>query len=318
MTHVINTGALLLAIALAMLAVGWFGGGPAASRAQAIPLTSELTVRRDDQGVVTHLIGADGVAVALLPIQRIASVSLVADAALLELCEPQRVVAWSAYTKEGPRARRLGAHPRLKGISDLEAITALKPDLVLVSTYGGESDRLARLRQAGLTVFAMGPMTGPESYALDAERIGLLLGRQDEGRAVGATLLQRLNRVAADLPADAVRPRAMYVARIGDVMFGGTKGTSYHEVITKGGCRDAAAERYAGWPQLSVEELLSIAPELILTREGNGDELRRLPGFDRLVNVRFVELPGWLLEDPGPGTLEAAEALFKAVHGAPP
>ena len=279
MTTVINLGALVLAMALSLLAVSQVG----------------MTAGRPDD----HPSG-------LSTFTRIVSLGITTDAALAELCEPDRVVGVSAWTT-GPLARRWADKPRLSGLDDLERIIALAPDLVLVNTAGGEGDRLERLRSVGLRVEELGPMAGLAAYERDLAVVGRLLGREDEGRALGARLRERLARVA-----DPARPapRALYLATYGGILFGGTVGSSYHDVLIAAGCRDAAADSFAGWPQFSVEQVLLLAPEVIVTKAGMG---RQLPA----TTARIIELPAELLEDPGPRLLEAAEALQRALAAGP-
>ncbi len=315
MINLANLGLLLLALTLAVVSVASMGTRAGDVRA-AVVRTSAIELVRDAAGVITQVVDVDGQRVAVQPFQKIVSLGLVSDAALLDVCEPARVAGWSSYTI-GPRARRLSPAPRINGLENIEKIIALAPDLVIVSTYGGEVERITRLRDAGLTVFCLGPMTGLAAYAEDLERIGALVGHHDEARRSADNLRWRLARVSAGLAVDAVRPRALYVSRIGDSLFGGTIGTSYHEILTAGGCHDAAAEQYRGWPQFSVEQLIDLQPDLILTRDGMSADLKRLPGMERLAATRFIELPGWMLEDPGPSVLEAAEAVYREVHGQP-
>lgn len=283
----LNLVAFVLALVLAMLAVV----GAGSRRAVAVAINPEAGF------------------------QRIVSLGIVSDAALAALCEPQRVLAISAWST-GPVARQWSGKPRLAGLDDLEAIIALHPDLVLVSTSdasggtGTEAERLARLRAAGVRVETLGPMRGLATYAGDLAHIGDLLGRGDEARLIGKRFGERLSRIADPT---AVRPRALYVAAFSGTLFGGTTGTSYHDVLLAAGCTDAAATDYAGWPQFSVEQVITLAPEVIVTKRGMGDALRALPGMTALRQTRIIEITGDLLEDPGPRLLEAAEELHAAL-----
>jgi iron complex transport system substrate-binding protein len=114
----------------------------------------------------------------------------------------------------------------------------------------------------------------------------------------------------------------MYLGTHGGQLFGGTRGTSYHDVLVHGGLVDAAAERYEGWPALTSEQVLELDPELLVTAEGKADELCHIPGLERLRPCRgegrIVEVPAAVLIDPGTPMLEAAEAVRRAVHGPPP
>lgn len=282
MTTWLNLGALLLALVLALALTLAAGAGP----------------------------GADGPAAGLRPAgthpMRIVSLGMVSDAILADFCEPERVVAVSAWST-GPVARRWAGKPRLRGLDDLEAIIALRPDLVLVSSDGTEGERLARLQAAGVPVVVLRPMQGLATYGADLVQVGELLGRGAEARASGERLRARLARVADPTRP---RPRALYAAGFGGVLFGGTTGTSYHDVLVAAGCDDIAAGVYTGWPQYSREQLLALRPEVVLTKEGA--ELPMIPG------ARIIALPGELLEDPGPRLLEAAEALQARLAELPP
>ncbi len=295
--HLVNAMALGLALVLGALAVARSAPAPASPTAP----------------VATTVADVRGVAVPVGNYARIVSLSLVADSVLAALAQPGTVAAISAYST-GEVARRWTGKPRLPGLDDLEAIIALHPDLVLVSTYGGETDRMARLQAAGLRVFALGAMEGLTSFQRDARVIGGVLGQAAAGERLGATLAGRLARVAALLPPGTHRPTALYLSSFGDALFGGTVDTSYHDVLTAAGCTDAAAAKFRGWPQLSVEQVLVLAPEILVVRRGQAAVLARRPGLERLTG-RWVELDGDLLEDAGTGMLDAAEALYAAVHG---
>ena len=97
-------------------------------------------------------------------------------------------------------------------------------------------------------------------------------------------------------------------------------GTSYHDVLGAAGLIDVAAGSYHGWPQYRAEELIALAPDLIVTAAGMGDALRRSPGLSAMPALRqpggVIELDGEVLSDSGLGMLECAEALFAASYPA--
>ena len=85
-------------------------------------------------------------------------------------------------------------------------------------------------------------------------------------------------------------------------------GTSYHDVLIGAGCVDAAAGSYRGWPQFGVEQVLALAPSVVVTKIGMEARIAQLlTGLPQ--PTRIIALPAELLEDPGPRVLEAAEAL---------
>jgi iron complex transport system substrate-binding protein len=124
--------------------------------------------------------------------------------------------------------------------------------------------------------------------------------------------------VAADLPR-AERKRALYLAIYAGKLYGGTRGTSYHDVLTAAGLMDIAAERYSGWPQYDPEQLLQLDPPLIVTETGMGSQLCNDVWLRRLSvctgsRSQLVEISNSLIGDPGLRMLDAAEALHDRVY----
>lgn len=260
---------------------------------------------------------ARGTLVPIRPWQRIAALDLVSDELLGHLVEPRRVVAVSTWV-QGPEAWRHAGVPRLAGLNDLEAVIGMKPDLVLVSTFGGETDRIERLRGAGVAVFDLGPAGGVRELCANLRCIAVLIGAPERGERLAGQMERRLAAVASHLPADLPRRRALVLTPVVDMVYGGTVGTSFHDIVIAAGLRDAAEGRFAeAWPKIGAEEALGMDPDLIVTREGATAELRRIPGFDRLRALRtgaVIELPVELYDSPGLSMLDAAELLHEKAY----
>lgn len=244
---------------------------------------------------------------------RIVSTSIVTDRLLIELAEPDRILAFSAAgARESPWAFRYAGKPAVEGLGALEDLIALKPDLVLMSRFG-DAGRVAKLRAAGVEVFDLGELHGISSLGPIAAWVGALLGHPERATTLMQTFARRMAGVAAATgPHD--RPSAVYVSVIGQALIGGTQGTSYHDVLVAAGLVDAAADRYQGWPQYSAEQLISLDPALLVTKTGMGNALCAYPGLERLRACspgRVIELPPGMIEDPGLTMLETAELLFE-------
>lgn len=262
--------------------------------------------------------------VPLRPYRRIVSTSMISDRLLVELAEPDRIVAVSSAGVRGsPWAHRYAGKAIIEGLGELETIIALKPDLVLMSRFGGPA-RAAKLRAAGIEVFDLGELHGVSSLIPVTYWVGELLGHPERAELYARTFQRRFAGVADGLGS---RPRrtALYVAAIGPHLYGGTRGTSYHDVLTAAGLVDVAAGRFKDWPQYRAEELISLDPEVLVTKEGMANGLCLHPGLERLAACspgRVLELPPGLIDDPGPAMLEAAERLFEKAYpepsGSPP
>jgi iron complex transport system substrate-binding protein len=260
----------------------------------------------------------DGVEVAVRPYDRIVSTSTIADQVLVRLIETDRLIAVSSQTLEsGMTPWRYEGKAGIASARDLESIIQLRPDIVFVHGFA-DVRHVERMRDAGLTVFNLGEMRGLETFVDDVERIAGVVGAEERGRTLAQRLLRRLDAVKTDV-APARRERAIYVAVYGDRIFGGTVGTSFHDVLIAAGLIDAAAEAgYRGSPTFSSEQLLSLDPPWIITNAGSEEALCRRPGLRALsacVDGRVRGIDGNLVSDPGLGMLPAAEAIHDAVYG---
>ncbi len=261
---------------------------------------------------------ATGRVVPVRPYRRVVSTTILTDRLLLALCEPDRILAFSAAgARTSPWAYQLAGKATVEGLGEVEPLVALKPDLVLMSSMGA-AGRAANLRAAGIQTFQIGELRGVATLLETAHVLADLLGDAGRGVRFARAFERRLRSVSLGI-GNRPRRRAVYVAAVGPHLYGGTVGTSYHDVLTAAGLVDAAAGRFSGWPEYSAEQLLALAPEVIVTKEGMGATLCAHPGLDRLPACRasagVVELPAGLLDEPGPAMLDAAEALYSAVYG---
>jgi iron complex transport system substrate-binding protein len=311
----INGAAFAVALALAAALA------PARARAPMVAAPEAATADHPSRRVPLPeggfgLLDSTGYPVPLRPYRRIVSTSLLTDRLLVALCEPDRVLAFSAAgVRTSPWAYQYAGKPAVEGLGALEPLISLKPDLVLMSRFGG-AGRVAKLRAAGIEVFDLGELHGVSSLVPVTYWIGELLGHPERAAAFVHTFQRRLAAVAAPLGARP-RRRALYLEAIGPILIGGTTGTSYHDVLTAAGLVDVAVGHYKDWPQYSAEQVLALDPELLVTKAGMGNALCVYPGLERLracAPGRVVELPAGLLDDPGPTMLEAAEALFDRVY----
>jgi iron complex transport system substrate-binding protein len=276
---------------------------------------SDVEPVRAEDGSLT-LLDASGTPVELRAYRRIASGSLLADPVLLQLSAPTDIVAFSARAPLSRDAYRYAGKPSLDPTRRVEQLIALHPDLVLVNSLG-EHTWIEQLRGAGMTVFDLGPMWGVQTFRRNVSAIGWLVGRPEVARELSRQFQMRLDAIADALPAGS-RRQALYVGVHGNDLYGGTRGSSYHDVLTYAGLVDVAAKQYQGWPSYDPETLLSLDPELIVTQKGMGsvlcqrDELGRLRACGS--NGEVIEIDAQLLNDAGLGMLDAAEQIHQAAY----
>jgi iron complex transport system substrate-binding protein len=312
-TNLVNGAALVLALALG--AIGGYDRGPRTTAE--LPVAAVTSVRKQPlPGGGFGIADASGRLVPLRPYHRIASTNMLADRLLLELAEPDRVLAVSTSSAQSPVFWRYAGKPTVDGMGPLEGLIALKPDLVLLNVFGNEA-KSEKLRAAGIEVFNLGELRGLRTLLPTAEIVGELLGAPARGRALALAYQARLQRVAAPL-GTRPRRRALYLVVIAGNIYGGTRGTSYHDVLVAAGLDDVAAARHRDWPQYRPEELAALDPDLLVTKAGLADAVCVQPGLDHLRACRepghVLGLPESLIDDPGLGMLDAAEQLFALAY----
>jgi iron complex transport system substrate-binding protein len=261
---------------------------------------------------------ATGRVVPVRPYQRIVSTNLVTDRLLVELCEPTRILAISRAAAERKRdGYRYQGMRTVDGFGPVEAMVAQQPDLVLTNSFGAPGSA-ERLRGAGIEVFDLGELRGEDSLLYVAASLGELLGVPERAQRLMHGFATRMRKVHAGL-GTRLPLRSLYLSTLGPDLQGGTRGTSYHDIMIAAGLVDVAAGPYHDWPAYSAEDVLALAPELIVTREGFAAGICRYPGMDHIPPCRgqgrIVELPGELLDEPGLAMLEAAETLFELAYG---
>jgi iron complex transport system substrate-binding protein len=306
-------GALWLLALLAGIAAvsGVFVSAPKSiSRETANATTAQLTSVRD----------ATGHAAPIVRYRRIASASALADGLLVELAEPEQIFAVSHNGKShDPERHRYGARREVSGLADLEPLLSEHVDLLLVNHLGAES-QLERARASGIVVFDLGEQRGLSTLQPNILAIASLLGDRSRGERLWQRFSRRMRAVASDVPASQ-RKAAIYLGIYAGKVFGGTRGTSYHDVLTAAGLNDLAAAHYQGWPQYDPEQLLALDPPYIVTGLGMAQALCENHWYSQLRACAsgrsgLVEMPSELLGDPGLRMLDAAETLHERVYGA--
>jgi len=127
-----------------------------------------------------------------------------------------------------------------------------------------------------------------------------------------------MTHVAADVPI-ARRRSALFLDSYDTQLWGGTCGSSYHDVIIAAGLLDVAPcdpSSWQSWPRFSAEEVASMHPSVIVTSGGKAAQLRAIPTLANtvLLDAQVVEIEDILLRDPGPAMLHAAEELRARVY----
>lgn len=200
----------------------------------------------------------------------------------------------------------------------LEAIVALHPDLVLATASINVPQTADTLLKLGIAVYTTYPHTVRQMLGSISE-IGSLIGANDKGDALAASLRARLDALEAKL-GDRPLAHVLFLVWATPPMSVGS-----HTFI-------ADALRWAGaesvlvtdqnWPQPSFEEILRVEPDyIVLTGDHGGDrslaaELRANPDWKALLAVQLnrIVTVSDKFDRPSPGLVDAIEQLAHELH----
>lgn len=166
-------------------------------------------------------------------------------------------VDFSDYPAAARQLPRVGSYARV----DVEAIVALKPDLVLAWDSGNPPATITQLRKLGIPVFVTEPKT-LDDVARDLERYGTLTGTNAAGQLAAQNFRKRL---AALQQQYAARKPVRVFYEVWDEPLMTVNGKQIiSDVIRLCGGVNVFADLPALAPTISVEAVLAANPEAII------------------------------------------------------
>jgi ABC-type Fe3+-hydroxamate transport system substrate-binding protein len=299
----------LVHAALAALLLSACGGGDGGARASAASSTAVQAT--DDAGEAVRL---------PRPAQRIVSLIPSATDLLVAIGAREQLAGRTDFDKDAAVA----ALPSVGGGLDpsLETLAALRPDLVLTWETSADATLRTRLRELGIPAYAVSANDTADVFRTLAN-LGTLAGRRPAADSVAASIRAELDAVRRSVTGRPA-PRVLYVGWVDPPMAAGA--TSFiADLIRLAGGRPLFEDVRQEWPQVSLEEIVSRRPEVIIIPTGEGaqfsaDALRGLPGWRELEAFRagrVHEVPVEVVNRPGPRLGEAARLLRDAIHAAP-
>jgi cobalamin transport system substrate-binding protein len=216
-----------------------------------------------------------------------------------------------------PEARR---KPRVGGMvaPSLEAIVALRPDLVVATTEGTRDDAFAQLTRLKVPVYLVAAHRVADVTALVA-KIGELADRRAAAGSLVARLERRIESVKTAVRPRG-RPRVLYVLWPEPLIVPG-RNTLVTELIQLAGGQSLTADDADPWPRYSLEAAVAKSPEVILLANhgaGTGaiamDRWRRFTELPAVKAGRLHSVDGDLLHRYGPRVVDGLEQLARAIH----
>ncbi|RYY86684.1 MAG: ABC transporter substrate-binding protein [Comamonadaceae bacterium] len=256
----------------------------------------------DDRGVTVTLPAPPRRVVSLLP-------SLTESVCALNACD--RLVGVDRYSNHPASVRSL---PKVGGGIDpnIEAVVALRPDVVIMSRSSRGAERLQAL---GIRVVALETDTSADVQRV-LERLGVLLGVPDAQR-IWREIEAGVNAAAQSLPPQARGLRIYYEVSPGPYAAGA--GSFIGDMVERLGARNIVPPDLGPFPKINPELVVRAGPDIIMIGAGNAQGLAQRPGWAALRAVRerrvcvFDDAQSDVLVRPGPRMAEAARLLARCL-----
>jgi iron complex transport system substrate-binding protein len=207
-----------------------------------------------------------------------------------------------------------------------EGVLSLAPSLIVASDEAGPAAVLRQLEAARLPVYLLASEHSIEGTAARTEKLGVLIGRAEQGRALAQQIRQdaAAARDRAAAQHRAAPPRVLFVLAhsMSQLRVAG-EGTGADAMIRLAGARNALAG-LEGYKPLNAEATLAAAPDWILTTDqgleaaGGVDGLLKVPGLASTAagrSRRVASVDALLLLGFGPRLPAAIQSLSQALAG---
>lgn len=261
------------------------------------------------------------------PPERIVSTAPSITELLYALGLGNRVVGVTRFCRYPPEAQ---LKPKIGDYTspNLEAIAALRPDLVIIQTNPIHlADRLGKLK---LRVLEINQDNIAAIYK-SIHDVGAATGTEHTATQLSDSILAGLGKIrnrVAGLP----RVRMMFVIgrspnRLDGLVVAG-RASYLNEVIEIAGGENVFRDALAGYPEVSLEEVMARNPEVIVDMGDMSDTVSvtaehkrsvialwdRIPNLAAVKEHRVFAVASDIFVVPGPRVIEAAKAFAEMLH----
>lgn len=270
---------------------------------------------------LTIVDGMDREVVLVSPAQRIVSIAPSNTEILFAIGAGDQVVGRDEVSDYPPEALEVASIGSTYGELNTEVILALEPDLVLAATITSP-EQVQTLDVLGIPVFLL---ANPEDFSGLLENIrvvGILTGHDAEAEALAVGLEARIEAVTQKA-ADAGLVSVFFEVDGTDPTAPWTTGTGTFQDVLIGlvGGENIAAD-IAGWGQMSLEEIVTRNPQVVIFGEGPWVPTTVESYSDRsgwgeiaaVVDGRVYGIDTNWVDRPGPRLVDALEEMALMIH----
>ena len=256
----------------------------------------------DDRGVSINFDKPPQRIVSLLP-------SLAETVCALGQCD--RLVGVDRYSNDPDRVKKL---PKVGGGLDpnIEAVVALKPDLVLLATSSQAGERLQSL---GLKVMALEPKTHADVRQV-LEKLGQVLGVGDAQR-VWQGIEAGMQTAAQSLPARFKTTRVYF--EVNSAPYAAGESSFIGETLSRLGVQNIVPASMGPFPLVNPEFVVRADPDVIMVGDINFAGMAGRPGWAGMRAIAmqqvcvFTPAQSDMLVRPGPRMADGARLMAQCL-----
>jgi iron complex transport system substrate-binding protein len=196
---------------------------------------------------------------------------------------------------------------------NLEAIAALKPDLVLTDESSG-SKLVANLEKLGIPVYAGVAQSYNDVFAKIS-----VLGKITNHEKNALNLITKMRNELTNIQNSVAKlPKVSVYYEVDPTPYAAGSSSFIGALISKAGGVNIIPEKLGAFPQISPELVISSNPSVILG--ANLADVLKRPGWDKIAAVKTGRVLTFTSEEddaisrPGPRLPVALRALAKAIH----
>jgi len=225
---------------------------------------------------------------------------------------------FDTYPEEAQKIERVSTSTTFNS----ERILALKPDVVIAYTTGGDEENLNALKgleDAGIKVFAIQSAKSFDDVYGDIEQVATVMGIEDKGKKLNEDIKVKIADVQAKVK-DMKEPKNIYleISPKPDIYTAGS-GTFQQEILNAANVNNVFAD-LESWAKVSEEDIITKNPDVILTTvdmKNTTEEILSRDGWNSITaiqNKAVYYIDTDISSRPGPRIGEAVELIAKAVY----
>jgi iron complex transport system substrate-binding protein len=257
------------------------------------------------------------------PAQKIVSLAPSNTEILYAIGAGDQVVGRDAFSDYPAEAQSLPDVGGGWGELNNELIVSLQPDLVLAAQIN-TAEQVKTLEDLGLTVYYLANPKELEGLYSNLQTVARLTGRGAETEVLIAELQTRASAVEEKIAAVTDRPLIFYELDSTDpnAPYTSGPGTFIDLLINMAGGENLGHDMDGEWVQVSVEDLITRNPDVILLGDYvwggvKPEDVAARPGWQAIAavqNGQVLPFDDNLVSRPGPRLVEGLEELAKLLH----